>query len=207
MNILPKGNARITRAGLKFKNLFYGLDKAIAEQWYLKYKNTSIEVVYDPRNMNQIYIPHTDGRNFDPCYLLPTSEQYKGDILEEIEFYQEMLQEQKALQVSEQHENAINTDVAIEQIVKKAIIDKKKVEQRDINKSEKLKNIRVNRQVEKQINREEEKFDLTTKHVSEPPHIIDFKTKEKLQEPTIKSSNARLMEKLRKKRDEEFEKE
>ncbi|WP_170006014.1 Mu transposase C-terminal domain-containing protein [Bacillus fonticola] len=207
ISLLPKGNARITRAGLKFKNLFYGLDKAIAEQWYLKYKNTSIEIVYDPRNMNQIYIPHTDGRNFDPCYLLPTSEQYKGDILEEIEFYQEMLQEQKALQVSEQRENAINTDVAIEQIVKKANREKKKVEQKDINKSEKLKNIRVNRQVEKQINREEEKFDLTTKHVSEPAHIIDFKTKEKLQEPTIKSSNARLMEKLRKKRDEEFEKE
>ncbi|MGP7816534.1 Mu transposase C-terminal domain-containing protein [Niallia sp. 01092] len=95
LNLLPKGKARITRAGIKFKGLSYGSEKAINEQWYLKMKNKSIEVVFDPREMNQIYIPHSDGRNFDICYLLDSSHQYKNNSLEEIEFYQQLLQEIK----------------------------------------------------------------------------------------------------------------
>ncbi|MFT9849998.1 Mu transposase C-terminal domain-containing protein [Aneurinibacillus sp. REN35] len=75
LNLLPKGDAKITRSGIRFKNLSYSSDKALNEQWYIKYKNTSIEILYDPRDMNHIYIPHTDGRGYDSCYLLPTSEQ------------------------------------------------------------------------------------------------------------------------------------
>lgn len=95
LNLLPKGNAKITRAGIRFKGLFYGSEKALNEQWYLKFKKQSIEVVYDPRNMNQLYIPHTDGRSFDTCYLLETSAQFKGTFIEEIEFYQDLREELK----------------------------------------------------------------------------------------------------------------
>ncbi|MDD4363979.1 MAG: Mu transposase C-terminal domain-containing protein, partial [Atribacterota bacterium] len=52
LNILPRGKARITRAGLKFKKLHYSSGKAITEQWYLKNKNKSIDIVYDPRDIN-----------------------------------------------------------------------------------------------------------------------------------------------------------
>ncbi|WP_242223150.1 Mu transposase C-terminal domain-containing protein [Bacillus cereus group sp. BfR-BA-01380] len=208
MNLLPKENARITRAGIKFKNLFYGSEKAMTEQWYSKYKNTSIEVAYDPRDMWQIYLPHANGQGFDTCYLLPASEQYKGDYLEEIQFYQELLQELKALHDTEQRELAINTDAAIEQIVKNAMKEKKTVDQGDSNKSKKLRDIRLNRKVEKKLNRETEKFDLGVENVSESADIIDFTVKEKTDaSSTVQSTNSRLMEKLRRKRDEEFEKE
>ena len=66
---MKKANARITRAGIKFKGLAYGSEKALNEQWYLKMKNQSIEIVYDPRSMNQIYIPHNGGKSFDICYF------------------------------------------------------------------------------------------------------------------------------------------
>ena len=119
LNILPRGKARITRAGIKFKGLSYGSDKAINEQWYVKLRSTSIEVAYDPRDMNQIYIPSNDGKSFDICFLLDTSEQYKGNTLDEIEFYQEYLEELKAEQFVEQKNNSINTDATIEDIIKK----------------------------------------------------------------------------------------
>ncbi|MED3782787.1 DDE-type integrase/transposase/recombinase [Heyndrickxia sporothermodurans] len=125
LNLLPKGRARITRAGIKFKGLAYGSEKALNEQWYLKMKNQSIEVVFDPRSMNQIYIPHSDGQNFDICYLLDTSEQYKGDFLEEIEFYQQLLQETKRQETNKQVESTVNTDAAIESIIKQATKQKK----------------------------------------------------------------------------------
>ncbi|MBS4192854.1 transposase [Bacillus sp. FJAT-49705] len=200
LNLLPKGKARITRAGIKFKGLFYGSEKAINEQWYAKLKNKSIDIVYDPRVMDQIYIPHTDGRSFDVCYLLDTSAQYKGDTLEEIEFYQQLLQEVKAEELNKQRENIINTDAAIEEIVKKAIKEKKAVPT-NTTKVEKIRDIKVNRAVEKQLNREDEKFDLVDKPEIPVAKVVEFPMK--TEEPP-KKSGSRLMNKLKKKRAEEF---
>lgn len=204
MNLLPKGKARITRAGLKFKGLFYGSEKAINEQWYVKLKNTSIEVLYDPREMNQIYLPTPDGRDFDTCYLLDNSMEYKGDTLEDIEFYQNLLREVKAEEQVKQRENTINADLAIEEIVKQAMKDKKQSVTQPINKSEKLRDIRLNRQIEKVSNREGEKFNLIDKPDEEQVEVIDFETKEKIDNSPQKKSPSRLMQKLKKKRDEEF---
>src|SRR5699024_4728020 len=161
-------------------------------------------MLYEHREMNQIYIPHSDGRDFDTCYLLDTSFEYKGDTLEEIEFYQNLLQEAKAEEQVTQRETTINADLAIEEIVKQAMKNKKKSEPQPINKSEKLRNIRENRQVEKLLNRESEKFDLSPDKVSESAEVIDIATKEKVGETTPKKSPSRLMQKLKKKRDEEF---
>lgn len=202
LNLLPKGKARITRAGIKFKGLSYGSDKALNEQWYLKMKNQSIEVVFDPRSMDQIYIPHSDGQNFDICYLLDTSGQYKGDFLEEIEFYQELLQETKRQETNKQVENTVNADAAIESIIKQATKQKKEALYQPVSKAGKLKDIRVNRQAEKLVNREVEKFDLTDKPESPPAPVVDFTNYET--SPTTQKTSSRLMNKLRKKRDEQF---
>lgn len=205
LNLLPKGKARITRAGINFKGLAYGSEKVLNEQWYLKMKNQSIEVVFDPRSMDQIYIPYADGRSFDTCYLLDTSKQYKGDSLEEIQFYQQLLQETKKREADKQTETTINTDVAIESIIKQAVKQKKETEPQLTSKAEKLKDIRTNRQAEKLMNREGEKFVLAEKPKLEPAQVVEFTNKKTAASPTQKSSS-RLMEKLKKKRDEEFEK-
>lgn len=205
LNLLPKGKARITRAGINFKGLAYGSEKALNEQWYLKMKNQSIEVVFDPRSMDQIYIPYADGRSFYTCYLLDTNKQYKGDSLEEIQFYQQLLQETKKREADKQTETTINTDVAIESIIKQAVKQKKETETQLTSKAEKLKDIRTNRQAEKLMNREGEKFVLAEKPKLESAQVVEFTNKKTAASPTQKSSS-RLMGKLKKKRDEEFEK-
>lgn len=207
LNVLPKGKARITRAGIVFKKLFYGSEKAIAEQWYLKLKNSSIEVVYDPRDVKQIYIPHADGKSYDTCYLLSINDQYKDDALEEIQFYQEMIQELKSFEKTEQLENSINTDAAIEEIVKKASYEKRRDDIDNISKTEKLKNIRINRQAEKSLNRKVEKFDLTPEIEQTEHKVFNFETKLEINNKNDQNKNSRLMKKLKKKRDEEFGKE
>lgn len=201
MNLLPKGKARITRAGIKFKGLAYGSEKALNEQWYLKMKNQSIEVVYDPRSMNHIYVPHKDGRSFDVCYLLDTSIQYKDNFFDEVEFYKQLLQESKTKEKNQQVESTINTDSAIESIIKEAVIQKKKTINLNQTKSEQIKNIRVNRQAEKLVNRQDEKFDLGPEQKQQKAQIVNF-TKEE-SEPKAQPTS-RLMAKLRKKRDEEL---
>ena len=203
LNILPRGKARITRAGIKFKGLSYGSDKAINEQWYVKLRSTSIEVAYDPRDMNQIYIPSNDGKSFDICFLLDTSEQYKGNTLDEIEFYQEYLEELKAEQFVEQKNNSINTDATIEDIIKKAKSEKKK-QPKPTSKTEQVRNIKVNRQAEKALQREEEKFDLVDREAKmnqQPTQILEFP---KIKEESPKKSSSGIMSKLKRKRDEQF---
>ncbi|EMY4799658.1 transposase [Bacillus pacificus] len=204
LNVLPRGKATVSRAGIKFKNLLYGSRQAIEEQWYLKLKNRSLEIVYDPRHIEKIYIPHDNGMDFETCILLEPSQQYKGDFLEEIVFQQQLRNELEEMERTNQIQLTVNTDAALEEIIKKAVKNKKQSFNQPTSKKAKIAAIRDNKDVEKQLNRETEKFDLSPNKVSEVAEVIDFVTKEKIDETPPKKSSSRLMEKLKKKRDEEF---
>ncbi|QXE01941.1 Mu transposase C-terminal domain-containing protein [Terribacillus sp. DMT04] len=204
LNVLPRGKATISRAGIKFKNLLYGSQRAIEEHWYLKLKNRSVEVVYDPRNVEKIYIPHDDGMDFETCILLEPSQQYKEDFLEEIVFQQQLRNELEEIERRNQIQLTVNTDAAMEEIIKKAVRNKKQSYNQPTSKKAKIASIRDNKDVEKLLNRESEKFDLSPDKVSKSAEVIDFATKEKIDDNTPKKSPSRLMQKLKKKRDEEF---
>lgn len=204
LNVLPRGKATISRAGIKFKNLLYGSQRAIEEHWYLKLKNRSVEVVYDPRNVEKIYIPYDDGMDFETCILLEPSQQYKEDFLEEIVFQQQLRNELEEIERRNQIQLTVNTDAAMEEIIKKAVRNKKQSYNQPTSKKAKIASIRDNKDVEKLLNRESEKFDLSPDKVSESAEVIDFATKEKIDDNTPKKSPSRLMQKLKKKRDEEF---
>lgn len=208
LNILPKGKASVSRAGIRFKNLYYGSKKAIEEQWFIKTNIRSIEIVYDPRNMNQIYIPYDDGINYEKCYLLDGSMQYKDCILEEIIFNEELSSELKEQEKNKQTQINIDLDKEIEEIVKKAQKEKQKSISYDESKNKKIKGIINNRTVEKEVNRIAEAFDLGEEKgkIKEKAEIIQLPTDKKKQSSKELTGKARLMEKLRKKRDEEREK-
>lgn len=204
LNVLPRGKATISRAGIKFKNLLYGSRQAIEEQWYLKMKNRSIEIVYDPRNVEKIYIPHEGGMDFETCMLLESSQQYRNDFLEEVVFQQQLRSELEEVEHSNQVQLTINADVMMDKIIKNAVKKKKQSFHQPTSKREKIASIRDNKISEKLMNREEEKFDLSPAVVSEKADVLAFNKKGKVENETPKKSNSRLMEKLKKKRDEEF---
>ncbi|MBU5437095.1 transposase family protein [Tissierella sp. MSJ-40] len=163
LNILPKGKASVSRAGFKFKDLYYSSKKAVEEQWFINPKNRWIDIVYDPRNMNQIYIPREDGKDYEVCYLLEKSRQYKDCLFEEIVFQQELKKELMELELNQQVQLNIDLDKEIEEIVKKA----KEVKMGTIidttTKSKKIKGIKGNRRFEKEFNRFEEAFEIGKK--------------------------------------------
>ncbi|KEI74135.1 transposase [Clostridium botulinum B2 128] len=208
LNILPKGKANVSRAGIRFKNMYYGSKKAIEEQWFIKSKVRSIGIVYDPRNMNQIYIPYEDGMNYEKCYLLEGSMQYKDCILEEIIFNEELSSELKEQEKDQQTEINIDLDKEIEKIVKKAKNEKQKAVSYDESKNKKIKGIKRNRIVEKDVNRLTESFDLGEKKENEKEKaiIIELPINKEEYKSNELTGKARLMEKLRKKRDEKREK-
>ncbi|MEC1180499.1 Mu transposase C-terminal domain-containing protein [Metasolibacillus meyeri] len=204
LNVLPRGRATISRAGIKFKNLLYGSKRAIEEQWYVKLKNKSIDIVYDPRHLDKIYIPNENGMDYEICILLEPSQQYKLDFLEDVVFQHQLRNELEEEERAKQVQLTINTDTVIEQIIKTAEKKKKQVQHQPTSKKEKLAAIRDNKAIEKVANREEEKFDLTPTGVGQPAEIIDFTSRMKLEQQPEKKSSSRLMEKLKRKRDEQF---
>lgn len=205
LNVLPKGKASVSRAGIRFKGLYYGSKKALEEQWFIKSKVRSIEILYDPRNMNNIYIPYEAGKNFETCYLLEPSKQYKDCILEEIIFSFEEMEELKEAQRNNQNQLNLDLDNEIQKIVNTA--KKQKTEKTDysLSNNKKLKSIRNNRMFEKELNREKEAFKFEEEN-------SDDKTAEIIELPENKSNekettgNSRIMEMIKRKRDEKREK-
>jgi hypothetical protein len=201
LNILPKDKASISRAGISFKGLYYSSNKAIKEQWFINLKVRSVAVVYDPRNMNKIYIPHNSGLDYDECNLTDVSLQYKDCLLEEIIFNKELESELREKDLRGQFQNNIDLETQIENIVKEA--QKEKAKDIDYNKSpnQKLKQIKRNRSVEKEINRQRESFILgdVKDNNDEVAQVIELPVAKEEKE---KNGNERVMEKIKRKRAE-----
>ena len=201
LNILPKGKASISRAGIRFKGLYYSSDKAIKEQWFINLKIRNIDVVYDPRNINKIYIPYNNGMDYDECYLIDTSLQYKDCLLEEIVFNEEIESELKEKHLREQNQNNIDLEREMEKIIKQAQREKTKDINYNKTASQKIKGIKKNRTIEKEINREKEKFSLGKEigSVDVKAEVIELPIeKERIQ----KSGNDKLMDMIKRKRGE-----
>lgn len=204
LNVLPRGRATISRAGIKFKNLLYGSQRAIEEQWYAKLKNKSIDIVYDPRHLDKIYIPSDNGVDYETCILLEPSQQYKLDFLEDVVFQQQLRNELEEEERAKQIQLSINADTMMDQIIKVAEKKKKEAQHQPTSKKEKLAAIRNNKAIEKAANREEEKFDLSPTVAEHPAEIINLASRTILEQQPEKKVSSRLMEKLKRKRDEQF---
>lgn len=72
LNLLPSANGKITRSGILFKKMEYSCEKAIKESWFEKgspRNGEKVQIVYDFRNLNQVYLREMNGRGFEICYL------------------------------------------------------------------------------------------------------------------------------------------
>lgn len=162
LNLMYKKQISITRKGLQFNTkLYYSCDKALKEEWFIKRLNQRIDIVYDPRNMNNIYIPIDQGRSFIICNLLERCYQYKGLSIEEITFIRELENESKNKYIDEQNQLDVNKIEAVEKIISSAKTRNNISKESD---AKKLKGIRKNRLNEKEKRRETEGFILANKN-------------------------------------------
>jgi len=73
LNLMPKDKATVTEKGIRYKKMFYSCDHAIQELWFEMARNKGywkVDISYDPRNMDFIYLRSADGRGFEKCRLL-----------------------------------------------------------------------------------------------------------------------------------------
>lgn len=177
LNLMPTSHAQVSGIGIRFKGMYYASENALRDRIFEKAKiggGWKIDVSYDPRNLDYIYIRKENGRKFEKCYLLDHQERYKNKTIEEIEYlhqYEKLFEKQKEDAILQSKVDLISE---IETIVQEA--EKMTKEQQDTteSKSQKLKGIRKNRQIEKMINREKEAFELDKKVTNGKGEVISF---------------------------------
>lgn len=173
LNLLPKESASIAREGIKFKKMFYSCEQALCEQWFVSLSKRSVDIVYDPRNVNYIYILNEDGTGFIKCYLLEKSQMYRDLPLNEVIFQHEIEAEQNEVNKNKQIENKIVYDQKIDEIIKSAVSKPDKSSQSNRSR---LKNIRENRTKEKDLIRKEESFERDKADTTDEAIIVNMKS-------------------------------
>jgi putative transposase len=96
-NLLPWDRATVTHRGIKYRNVFYGCERAMREGWYERARASrswQVEVAYDPRLVDSIYLRIPDVQPLECCDLLPADQRLKGVCWADVEEFH--LSEKKA---------------------------------------------------------------------------------------------------------------
>lgn len=178
LNLMPVKKASITESGIRlFGGLFYTSENALKERLFEKARiqgSWKVEVSYDPRNLNYIYIRKENGRSFEKCYLIDGQEAHKNKSVEELEFLQEVEKLFKKQKEDEQLQLKVDLISQVESIVQEAQQMTKEQQDGAESKTQKLKGIRKNRQIEKMINRESEAFELDKMDAKKKGQVVSF---------------------------------
>ncbi|MBZ9536524.1 transposase [Cytobacillus oceanisediminis] len=180
LNLMPTGKATVTAKGIAFKGLLYGSKQSLKDRWFEQARNRGtwkIDISYDPRNMDYIYIRDENGLSFDKCFLLEHQQRYRGKVVEEIDYLleYEKVKEKQYKEKTIQEKVDLNTE--IEEIVKQAKQETSQEQTDVISKRSRIGNIRQNRAVEKMIQREEEAFELDRSNI-ENSKVVPFNLSE-----------------------------
>lgn len=162
LNLLPRRNATITKNGIHFtKQIFYTCLRAEREGWYQDASingSWKVEIAYDPRSVNQIYIVNKDG-TYEVCYLLEQYKTYQDIQYDELELLRENRKSDEKGYEHSELEKEIDLDNYLKELADKGQ-KRHKQKTKEPNKSEKIKNIRENRKDELQEANKKEAFIL-----------------------------------------------
>lgn len=96
-NLLPWDKATVTHRGIKYRNVFYGCERAMREGWFEQARASrswQVDVAYDPRLVDSIYLRVPGVQPLECCDLLPADQRFKGLCWADIEEFH--LSEKKA---------------------------------------------------------------------------------------------------------------
>ncbi|KZL93247.1 Mu transposase C-terminal domain-containing protein [Clostridium magnum] len=90
LNLLRDGVAKVTEKGIEFVGRIFRCDIGTVENWYPKARNSgywNVNIRYDSRNLNIIYVIDSKGNRFITCYLSAEENLYRDKTYEEITAY------------------------------------------------------------------------------------------------------------------------
>ena len=158
--LLPTGAATVSAKGIRFKGIYYMSERAIAEQWFETARakgSFKVDVSYDPRNMSGIFVRAPGENTYDACFLIDWEGKYCNRRLEEIIYLMESEKQTRQRIEPFELKAKLNLNAEIERVVNGA---EEMARQTAIpaSKAQRTKNIRSNRNSEKEYNRRSEAF-------------------------------------------------
>jgi transposase InsO family protein len=183
LNLLHQTEATVTRQGISFRStrnisfkgqLRYTCELAMREQWFVRAGTKGswrVPIAYDPRKGNTIYLSLDSGRRLEACHLLPASKTFSGCNLEEImdHFVEKSFAQANAKPSQQQAKAALNAHLAQERANAKEQTEKAHQGQ---SQRSLIQGIRDNRKAERDYEREENAWDLTSNKLSEQPEQV-----------------------------------
>ncbi|ENK1244377.1 DDE-type integrase/transposase/recombinase [Clostridium botulinum] len=155
-NLMSSTNCSISYKGLIFQKRKYSSYEALSLGIFelaRKKGRIKVKVSYDPRNMNYIYVHTKDG--FTKYNLI--DEGKKDLYYEEIDCTNEIDEQKKEQYKKIDIQNTAELNKNIDILVKQA---KDKFKSTKESKNKRIKNIKINRKIEKELNRYEEAWEL-----------------------------------------------
>jgi hypothetical protein len=160
INLLPRGEASITEKGIAFRSLHYDCDLARQEGWYIEARQNGrrkITISYDPRSANLIYYFRNDNQQFESCTLLDMDSMFANHDWDEVKDQQ--VASRKVAESSRTSELQAEAEyqTAIGAITKEGL-EQTRSSAKELSKTARLRNMRVNRHAERQRERREQSW-------------------------------------------------
>ncbi len=200
LHLLPRKSAMVTYRGLHLgRGLYYTCDLAQREGWFARARGRSawkVEVSYDPRAIETVYL-HLDNRQqLEPCRLLDASRAFRGRDWHEVidHFAREKQSAAAARGRSQQTQAALNAQQ--DQIISAAIekTDAARAAAGYQSKRTRTEGIRDNRQEEQQQEREQQAWRLDAPPENDPQETLRQTGEESYVPP---ASHAEALRRLR----------
>lgn len=173
LNLLPRKEVSVTPSGIYFEGeLYYMCDLALREGWFEQARirgNWKVEIAFDPRTVDYMYLPINGGTQMEICYLISASKHLSGRDLHEAKDYfaLEKLAEESAISSTQQSEAQLQAQKT--QIVSEAT-EKTRASLAavgNLSKSARKRGIKKNRSQERQSEREHDAWRLGITNMEE----------------------------------------
>lgn len=141
------------------------------EHWYVRARNTGtfhIPVAYDPRLMDMIYLRLEAGRQIEPCNLTERHRRFRGFTWWEYEEWKQVRAEKAVTSESRDRQGDAEFHAETKNVVERAKAEAQKAST-DQSKRARVRDIRANRQAEKEESRSAEAWRLGKTEVSAAP--------------------------------------
>jgi putative transposase len=176
LNLLPRKTVSVTGSGIHFEGaLYYTCKLALREGWFAQARSRNtrkVEVSYDPRTLDRIYLRLDGGRRLEPCYLTPAScKTFSGrDWYEVVDYFAIESQARDAARTGIAQSKALR-NARQKQIVAEAT-EKTRAAQAALgrqSKNARTRGISANRALERQSERDRDGWRLGTEEPALPP--------------------------------------
>jgi hypothetical protein len=124
LQLLPGGEAAVTKDGIRFKSVNYTCERAITEKWFERARRDGtfkVQIAIDPRYMEPIYLRSSKSASIEPCQLTSADSRFRGWTWEALDEHSKDQSSQEIQSFPQEAQAAVELHAKVTQIAENAI--------------------------------------------------------------------------------------